>query len=212
MRGVGKKTDSRDKPETDRPPRRRLGVKERRDQLIELGIRAFSDRAYDDVSIDDVATEAGISKGLLYHYFPTKRDFYVATIDVVATRLLAATQFTEEPKPLVRLHRALDAYFEFVNEHGPAYAALMRGGIGADADAIRIVEATRSAFVDRLLAFVDAPNVGSLFRITMRGWIGLVESTSLAWVEDRSVSKDELIGLWSTTLVNFMAPLFADRD
>lgn len=194
-----------------RPTRRRLNVAERREQLIELGIRAFSSRAYDDVSIDDVATEAGISKGLLYHYFPTKRDFYVATIEVVSHRLLEATDVRDEKRPLARLARALDAYFDFVRDHGAAYAALIRGGVGADSEAIRIVDGTRGAIVDRLLDVLHPAQVPPLARISIRGWVGFVESTSLAWVEDASVTKDELIGLWSTTLVGFMSPLFAPR-
>jgi AcrR family transcriptional regulator len=56
-----------------REPRTRLDVDERRTQLVELGLEHFGERAYDDVSIDAIAEAAGISKGLLYHYFPTKR-------------------------------------------------------------------------------------------------------------------------------------------
>ena len=63
-----------------RKPRARLEVDERRAQLMKLGIELFAARAYDEVSIDELSRMAGISKGLLYHYFPTKRDFYVATV------------------------------------------------------------------------------------------------------------------------------------
>ena len=65
----------------------RLETDERRAQLLELAKRAFSDRSYDDVSIDDLAREAKISKGLLYHYFPTKRDLYVAGLSEIADEL-----------------------------------------------------------------------------------------------------------------------------
>jgi len=54
---------------------------QRRAQLLGLARRAFSDRAYDDVSVDDLARVAGISKGLLYHYFPTKRDLLIKTVE-----------------------------------------------------------------------------------------------------------------------------------
>ena len=62
-------------------PRARLNEAERRAQLLALGRRLFTERPYDALSIDDIAAEAGISKGLLYHYFPSKRDFYVAVVD-----------------------------------------------------------------------------------------------------------------------------------
>src|SRR5580765_6635428 len=73
-------------------PRARLEVDERRAQLVALGVELFAARSYDEVSIDELARAAGISKGLLYHYFPTKRDFYVATVEEGATQLLARTE------------------------------------------------------------------------------------------------------------------------
>src|ERR1700752_3208113 len=72
-----------------RPRRRvRLDNDERRAQLLALARKAFSDRSYDEVSIDDLAREARISKGLLYHYFPTKRDLYVAGLAQIADELM----------------------------------------------------------------------------------------------------------------------------
>src|ERR1700733_5699250 len=69
-------------------PRIRLDNDERRAQLLQLARKAFSDRSYDDVSIDDLAREAKISKGLLYHYFPTKRHLYVAGLREIAEELV----------------------------------------------------------------------------------------------------------------------------
>ena len=71
-------------------PRVRLENDQRRAQLLALAKRAFSEQAYDEVSIDDLAREAKISKGLLYHYFPTKRDLYVAGLTEIANELVAA--------------------------------------------------------------------------------------------------------------------------
>src|SRR5450432_4371562 len=72
------------------PRRLRLDNDARRAQLLLLARKAFSDRSYDDVSIDDLAREAKISKGLLYHYFPTKRDLYVAGLREIANEIVAA--------------------------------------------------------------------------------------------------------------------------
>ena len=71
--------------------RSRLEVDERRAQLLSLGCKIFSENAYDEVSINAIAEAAGISKGLLYHYFPTKRDFYVAALRETAKQLIAET-------------------------------------------------------------------------------------------------------------------------
>src|SRR5579871_3685522 len=88
-------------------PRTRLLVDERRAQLIALGIQVFGERPYDDVSIEDLARAAHISKGLLYHYFPTKRDFYVAAIGQATKDLLAKTSTARTLPPNERLERGL---------------------------------------------------------------------------------------------------------
>src|SRR4051794_2922845 len=70
-----------------REGRVRLDLDKRRAKLLDLGIELFSRQTYEDMSIDDLAAEAGISKGLLYHYFRSKRDFYVETVRAASRRL-----------------------------------------------------------------------------------------------------------------------------
>lgn len=113
------------------PTRTRLSTDERRAQLLELGIEAFSERPFDEVSIDDVAQKAGISKGLLYHYFPTKRDFYVETVQSVADDLVTSTDTDPTLGTLTRLVTGLRAYLDFAERHGTVYSGLLRGGIGS---------------------------------------------------------------------------------
>src|SRR3954469_6544692 len=120
--------------------RTRLEVDERRAQLLAHGLAFFSAHAYDEVSIDDVAKEAGISKGLLYHYFPTKRAFYIATLRELSGQLLARTESDRALSPLERARAGLDAYLVYVERHGAAYSALLRSGIGSDPEALRVVE------------------------------------------------------------------------
>src|ERR1700679_3746375 len=100
-----------------RAPRARLEVDERRAQLVRLGIDLFAARSYDEVSIDELARAAGVSKGLLYHYFPTQRDFYIATVNDAARQLLALTETSPALPPVERLRASLDAYLDYVNAH-----------------------------------------------------------------------------------------------
>src|SRR5271170_6359642 len=89
--------------------RSRLEVDARRAQLVTLGIDLFAARAYDEVSIDELARAAGVSKGLLYHYFPTKRDFYVATVQEAARQLIERTTgHDDRATPRERLRAGLD--------------------------------------------------------------------------------------------------------
>lgn len=169
----------------------RLEVDERRSQLVELGLAQFASRSYDEVSIELIAHEAGISKGLLYHYFPTKRAFYVACIREAATRLLARIgEVPRDAPPLDRLRAGLDAYLGYVRAHARAYVALMRGGVGVDPEINAIVDETRASLLAQLtsdMAVVlpggsEAP-ASPLLHVAVRGWIGLAEAASIAWVE-----------------------------
>lgn len=188
---------------SERPaqPRARLDVDERRAQLLAHGLAMFSEMPYDEVSIDDLARAAGVSKGLLYHYFPTKRDLYVAAIGRAAQQLLEETIPHDAGTLEERLHRGLLTYLDFVTRHKKAYMALMRGGVGSDPEVAGILEETRRTFVTRILAegAPDAANV-PILRTALRGWIGFVEATSLDWAENPEVSKGELVELLSAVV------------
>lgn len=183
--------------------RTRLDLDERRAQLIELGLEVFAARPYDEVHIETLARAAGVSKGLLYHYFPTKRDFYTATLRAAAERLLAETMVDESLRPLERLGSGLDRYLQFVERYASAYVTLMRGGVGADPEVATIIEATRGAYMDRLTSGLSqvAPTLSPMLRLALRGWIGFVEATSLDWAIARDVERPALTSLLVSVLL-----------
>lgn len=183
-----------------RPSRSRLSLDERRNQLLTLGISLFSGRSYDDVSIDEIAAAAGISKGLLYHYFPSKRDFYVETVRTAAERMQSEVQPDADLPPLERLRVGLGRYLDFVERHAEAYATLLRSGIGSDAEVLAIVEGTRNRIVDRLLEGLGLPEPRPVYRTALRGWIGMVEGASLDWLDHRDVSRSELVEILAAAL------------
>lgn len=190
-----------------RAPRRartRLDVDQRKSQLLAIAIRAFSERAYDEVSIDDIARRAGISKGLLYHYFPTKRDFYVAALGQSAADLLAQTATPDGVDPAERARLGLETYLDFVEQRGAAYLALTRGGIGSDPEVFAILENVRTTFLERILDALPKPAT-PLLRAMLRGWIGLVETTSAEWLARRDVTREELVPRILAVLVQCVA-------
>ena len=172
--------------------RSRLEVDARRAQLVTLGIDLFAARAYDEVSIDELARAAGVSKGLLYHYFPTKRDFYIATVHEASRQLLARTDTVATMDPIERLRASLDAYLDYVDAHARAYAGLMRGGIGSDAEVAAIIDETRATMAARLQRELPDVTPTPLVQIAIRGWLGFCEATSLEWIERRAVGRTEL--------------------
>jgi AcrR family transcriptional regulator len=173
--------------------RARLSTDARREQLVALGVEMFSERPFDEVSIDDIAAAAGISKGLLYHYFPSKRDFYVAVVRHSAEELQEVTETDAALPALERLSAGLDRYLEYVDTHARGYATVLRAGIGFDPEVASVVEGVRAAMADRILE--DLP-LGSpppaAVRIAVRGWVGFAEAASLEWLERRELGRDEL--------------------
>ncbi|MGH2481173.1 MAG: TetR/AcrR family transcriptional regulator, partial [Ktedonobacteraceae bacterium] len=155
-----------------------------------------SNRSYDEVAIDDIAEQAGISKGLLYYYFPTKHAFYVAIVREAATQLLEMTDPDETLAPLERLRIGLCAYFTYAEQHAPAYLALLRGGVGIDAEVAAIVDGVRQTYAQRVLKGLPGSEKSApLLRLAIRGWVGFVEALSVAWLEQREIEKETLCEL-----------------
>jgi AcrR family transcriptional regulator len=188
-----------------RPRRRvRLDTDERRAQLLELARHAFSARAYDEVSIDDLARAAKISKGLLYHYFPTKRDLYVAGLSEIAEELVQrVTSVPTDLPPIERVRGGLDAYLDHIQQHAKAYVSLMRGGIGSDPEVAQVVESVRA----RLAAqFFEGPVLSpglandAKVQVVIRGWIGFVEGATIDWCANPRLSREELRELLTQVL------------
>ncbi len=179
------------------PKRRvRLDNDQRRAQLLALARKAFSDRAYDDVSIDDLARELEISKGLLYHYFPTKRDLYVAGLSQIAGELVdAVTSIPADLAPIERARAGLDAYLDHITRHARAFVSLMRGGIGSDPEVADVVEGVRRRMYETFLQDSPfAPLVANdpKFQLSLRGWIGFVETATIDWCVEPRLSREEL--------------------
>jgi AcrR family transcriptional regulator len=194
------------------PARTRLQVDERRQQLIELGLELFGTQSYDELSIDEIARRAGVSKGLLYHYFPSKRAFYVAAVREAARQLLAETDIDQhgwgpEPDP-EGVRAGLRAFLGYISRRRAVYAFLLRGGIGTDPEVGEIVEETRRAVVDRILSRLSrfgARQDDPPTRLQLRGWLGFLEASTLEWAETQEVELEEFLEL----LVQMSSTLFA---
>jgi AcrR family transcriptional regulator len=168
----------------------------RRQRLVEIGMDLFGHRSYEEISIDDIAAMADISKGLLYYYFPTKHDFYIAVIQYAAEQLLNETEPDPGLEPKERLRSSLKAYFSYVDRHAKAYVALLRGGVGVDAQVASIVDNVRQSYVQRVSENITRGRAPSpMQRIAINGWVGFVEATSIAWLDQRSIDQEELCDL-----------------
>lgn len=205
-------------PRGAQKPRRRVRLDndERRAQLLGLARKAFADRSYDDVSIDDLAGEARISKGLLYHYFPTKRDLYVAALREIADEMVAnVTVIRKDLAPLDRIKIGLEAFLDHVHNQSRAFVALMRGGIGSDPEVAEVIESVRARLFESFL--VDSPvkelfDRNARFEIMLKGWIGFVEAASIDWCANPRLTRDEMRDLLASVLFTILASPQARRS
>ncbi|MEU5343796.1 MULTISPECIES: TetR/AcrR family transcriptional regulator [unclassified Streptomyces] len=173
--------------------RRRMGVEERRQQLIGVALDLFSRRSPDDVSIDEIAAAAGISRPLVYHYFPGKLSLYEAALKRASDDL--AERFIEPQEgPLgARLLRVMRRYFDFVDQHGPGFSALMRGGpsVGST-NTNALIDGVRQAAYLQILAHLRIDRPPARLELVVRSWISLAEATALIWLDGRRIPRAEL--------------------
>ncbi|MEU1466081.1 TetR/AcrR family transcriptional regulator [Streptomyces sp. NPDC005706] len=173
--------------------RRRMGVEERRQQLIGVALDLFSRRSPDEVSIDEIAAAAGISRPLVYHYFPGKLSLYEAALKRASEDL--ASRFAEPHEgPLgARLLRVMRRFFDFVDEHGPGFSALMRGGPAVGSSTTNaLIDSVRQAAYEQMLAHLGVTDAPPRLELVVRSWISLAESTALIWLDGRRVPRAEL--------------------
>lgn len=193
----------------------RMTPADRREQLLELGVRLLSRCSVDELSIDVLAEEAGISRGLLYHYFGNKLGFHRAVVRQAADELVRVTAPPAEGEPLERLARSLEAYVDYVEQNFAGYTSLVRAAAGGDEALREIYEEARAALTGRIFDVAAAEgNLLETFgiadtpatRLLVRGWSAMTEDVVIAWVRDPGgVAKADLLRLLASALPGVLA-------
>lgn len=173
-------------------PRLRLEIDERKIQLLEFGKHFFASHAYDDVSMDEVAAAAGVSKGLLFHYFTSKREFYVETIRAMSLQLRRVTAPDPALPPAARLGAALDAHMKYAKENGAMYVAFCRSGVAIAPEVYGVLEEHRAAVMRHLLENLGISEAPPLLRTALRAWMVMVEGVCLEWIASPDLSHEDL--------------------
>lgn len=158
-------------------PRTRLAPDERRRQLLGIGLRKLVERPIQAVSVDEVAAEAGISRGLLFHYFPTKAAYHDAVIGAAVRRVLRNIAPDGESTPDEALTQFVERYFAQIERRRDFYLALVFGS-GALALGGDRVESLRAAIATQLAERL-ALGPGALD--VLHAWTAYVEDRALQW-------------------------------
>ena len=174
---------------------------DRREELLAVGLRLFSDRPYDELLLDDIAAEAGVAKGLIHYYFGSKRGFYVAIVEAAAREMRGRLDADTSRPPGERLRHSLDAYLLYAEEHSAGYRTLLGGGIGSDPEVLAIRDAQREFVSALILEGLDVRGrPRPALRAALEGWLSFVEGVSLEWLVHRDLERDQVRDLLVTAL------------
>ncbi len=193
---------------TTRVPRTRLSPEQRRVQLLDLGVQLLAHRSLDELSIDVLAEEAGISRGLLYHYFGNKTEFHEAVVRHAAADLLDKTVPPDGGEPLERLLASVAAYVDYVLENFDGYVSLVRGAAGGNETLRGISEEVRDVLGERV--FLEDADFGIVpdnprNRLLVRGWLAMAEELVISWHQNPSqVTREDLLAMIATALPSWV--------
>lgn len=193
------------------PAYRRLDVDERRQQLLDRGAELFTAHPYEELSMSKIAAEVGISKALLYHYFPSKQAYFEATLSAWAEQLRERTETDPELPPVEQLTQSLDAFLALIEENADAYRNLIRSAAGVP-EIRELIEAVRRQTAQRILdgLYPDGPPPKA--RIAVSGWLWFMDGACLNWIDHRDVEREELRGLLLGVLMGALIATGAPPD
>jgi len=185
------------------PRWRRLGPDERREQILECARRLFGERHYSAVSTTDIARAAGVARGLINHYFGTKRELYLQVVrQVVFVPPPAATALPPDQATPARVAAAVDWWLDAVWRHRTMWlVALGAQGFGRDPDVEAIIEEAEEAGVQRVLEALDLTGAPEPTRAAIRAYGGFATFAAREWLARRTLTRDQLHALLSRTLL-----------
>ena len=181
-----------------------MGPEERRRQLLKLGLRMAREVPPEDVTIEAVAEAAGVSRGLVFHYFESKQDFQLAIMRAQSEQMLERTAPPEGIEdPTEAASAAITAYVDYVQENPTSYTSVLRGALSADPALREVTEETRAAVAQRVLSYAPALNLEVTPTVTaaVMGWIAFTEDVMIRSIDQRDLDRDQILGLLTTSLL-----------
>ena len=185
----------------------RLSPEARRAQLIELGVEMLATRSLDELSVELIAQKAGISRGLLFHYFASKQDFHIEVARAAAAEMIRRTEPDLAQPPVQALRSALGAFMDYVEENPDNYKSLVRGAASGDTEMRTIFDATRATMAQRIIGVVDQLGftLSERASLAVHGWVAYVEECVVRWIDDAAsgqgaVDREELLEMLTKSL------------
>jgi AcrR family transcriptional regulator len=193
------------------PRRRRLEPDARREQILECAVRLFGERPYASVSTTDIAREAGVARGLLNHYFGTKRDLYLEVVRALVTLPEMADPEAGTGSLRKRVQRSVDWFLDTVSVHAKTFVAVTGAeGVGDDPEIERILAEADDTAARKVLEMVGLSADLPAHRAVIRAYGGLVKAAVREWVRGETLTRPQVQLLLSQALITILKDVLPD--
>lgn len=202
----------------ERPRRVRLGHDERRNLILATARRQFTARPYSAVSMQDLADDAGVARGLLHHYFRSKRDLFLEVVRDLVRIPTVPRPDIDGLAPTEVWERSVDAWLDHIEANRELWlTSIGAGATGRDAEVEAIIDDGREAVARRALAAVgiDPSTAAPEVVAVVRGFGGLAQEVTREWLErerlDRTQARVLLVGALPLLLDRLLPDITAAR-
>ena len=173
--------------------RRRLDPHLRREQLLDTAAALFAAKPYEDVQMDDIAARAGVSRATLYHYYPSKRDLYIAIFKRASDRFLARVSPDRQLPLAEQLAAGLEAHIQSFVDHPFEAVAINRGALSDDPAIQAIISKELNVVGQRLVnELVAEGHPRNVTEIAVEGWLAFVRAACVKWIQSQNISRTDL--------------------
>jgi AcrR family transcriptional regulator len=161
--------------------------------MLDTGAEMFAEKPYDDVYMEDIAARAGCSRALMYHYFPSKRDLYVAIFKRASNRFLARVSPDPQLPLAEQLAAGLEAHIQSFIDHPFEAVTINRGALSEDPVVQAIIAEELNVVGQRLVNKLVAQGyLRDVTEIAVKGWLAFVRAACVKWVQSRCISRADL--------------------
>lgn len=189
---------------------RRLSRHERSAQLVALGIRLLETTPFHALSLDDVAERAGVSRSLMFHYFPTKLDYLTAVVRAASDHVLSLTEVPEGTHAEDGTRAIITALIRYIQRRRDNYVAVLRSGRAVDPALEQVVNDMHRTISLRILSSLGVRDPQPMSLVLTRAWLAGIEELALLG-EESGQRQDAIIDSAITTLFAVATlPDFAD--
>jgi AcrR family transcriptional regulator len=191
------------------PAYTRLQLDERRRQLLEAGRALFAQYAYEEITMRQVAQAAGVSKPLLYHYFPSKIELFKAAVAEQAAELGQLIEPRGDAAPLEQLTQSLDGYLAWIEDNAQTWSKLMQSAATVP-EARELVEGFRQRTMELVVSGLTGKRKPRpALRTAIKGWLGYMDAAILDWAQAKDLPREKLRDL---LVAAFAASLLAAQQ